>query len=162
MVEPVADRPDLPAAYLGPAPLPWQWAVEQLTAARNYWVTSIGPSGRPHVRPVWGVWRDDTVQFSTGGRHGANLSRDPRVTVNLDDGDECVIVEGTSNAVADAAFRRAFCDAYAEKYDWPITIDVAQVVHVVQPKVVLGWLAHDIARESTLFQATATRWRFTP
>ena len=61
--EPVADRPDMPEGYLGAAPLPWSWAEEQLTDARNYWITTIGPTGRPHVRPVWGVWLDDTVQF---------------------------------------------------------------------------------------------------
>ncbi len=160
MIEPVADRPNMPDGYLGPAPLPWRWAVEQLMRARNYWVTTIGPSGRPHVRPVWGVWIDDTVQFSTGARHGPNLARDPRVTVNLESGDECVIVEGEGGAVTDEATRRAFIDAYEPKYDWSMTLDFVDVVYVVRPRIVLGWIATDLARESTLFQATATRWRF--
>lgn len=160
MSEPVVDRPDMPEGYLGDAPLPWRWAEEQLVDARNYWVTTIGPSGRPHVRPVWGVWLDDSVQFSTGARHGANIARDPRVTVNLEDGDECVIVEGTAEAVSDEAVRRAFVEAYEPKYDWKMTPDLVDVVYVVRPRVVFGWFAHDIAHESTLFQATATRWRF--
>jgi nitroimidazol reductase NimA-like FMN-containing flavoprotein (pyridoxamine 5'-phosphate oxidase superfamily) len=160
MAEPVADRPEMPEGYLGSAPLPWRWAEEQLTDARNYWVSTIGPNGRPHVRPVWGVWLDDTVQFSTGARHAANITRDPRVTVNLESGDDCVIVEGTAEAVTDEKVRRTFCDAYAPKYEWDMTLDLAGVVYVVRPKVVLGWIAYDIAREATLFQATATRWRF--
>ena len=160
MAEPVADRPDMPDGYLGAAPLPWQWAVEQLEAARNYWVTTIGADSRPHVRPVWGVWLDDTVQFSTGARHAANIARDPRVTVNLESGDECVIIEGSAEALTGEDERRAFIDVYAEKYEWPMTLDFVDVLYVVRPRVVLGWLAYDIATEATLFGATATRWRF--
>jgi len=158
--EPVADRPNMPEGYLGSGPLPWVWAEERLVDARNYWVTTIGPRGRPHVRPVWGLWLDDTVQFSTGARHGSNIARDPRVTINLEDGDECVIVEGIAEAVEDETVRRAFIEAYEPKYDWTMTLDFASVVYVVRPSVVFGWFAHDIAREATLFQATATRWRF--
>jgi hypothetical protein len=160
MLEPVADRPDMPEGYLGAAPLPWTWAEEQLADARNYWATTIGPAGRPHVRPVWGVWLDGAVQFSTGARHTANIARDPRVTVNLEDGDECLILEGTADAVLDETVRRAFASAYAEKYDWEMTLDFVDVVYVVRPQLALGWFAHDIAKGSTLFQATATRWRF--
>jgi len=160
--EPVGDRPDMPAGYLGTAPLPWRWAEEQLSEARNYWEKTIGPSGRPHVRPVWGVWLDNTVQFSTGALHAPHIERDPRVTVNLEDADDCVILEGTARAVDDEQVRRAFIAEYEPKYDWAMTLDFVDVVYVVRPSVVFGWLAHDIARGSTLFQATATRWRFPP
>jgi hypothetical protein len=160
MAEPVADRPDMPEGYLEAAPLPWRWAEEQLVDARNYWVTTIGPQGRPHVRPVWAVWLDDSVQFSTGARHGTNIARDQRVTVNLDSGDYCVIIEGTGDAVTDESARRAFAAAYATKYDWPMSLDFVDVLYVVRPRVVFGWIAEDIAPQSTLFGATATRWRF--
>ncbi len=159
-MEPGADRPDMPEGYLGAAPLPWKWAVDQLVRARNYWVTTTGAHSRPHVRPVWGVWLDDAVQFSTGARHAANIARDPHVTVNLESGDDCVIVEGTATAVTDPRERRAFAAAYEPKYHWPMSLDTVDVVYVVRPRVVLGWIARDIAPEATLFQATATRWRF--
>jgi Pyridoxamine 5'-phosphate oxidase len=150
----------MPDGYLGGAPLPWRWAEEQLVDARSYWVTTIGPRGRPHVRPVWAVWIDDSVQFSTGARHAANMVRDPRVTVNLESGDECVIAEGTGVAVTDEAMRLAFTEAYEFKYDWPMTLEFVDVLYVVRPRVVFGWIATDIAYEATLFGATATRWRF--
>ena len=146
--------------YLGGAPLPWQWALEQLVDARTYWVTTIGASGRPHVRPVWGIWRDDTFRFSTGARHAENIGRDPRVTVNLESGDDCVIVEGTGEATTDPAMRLTFVEEYQEKYDFPMTLEFVDTLYVVRPDVVLGWLAYDIARGATLFAATATRWRF--
>ena len=34
--------------------LPWSWAEQRLLAARNYWVASCWPDGRPHVMPVVG------------------------------------------------------------------------------------------------------------
>jgi hypothetical protein len=160
MLEPVADRPDMPEGYLGSAPLPWKWAEEQLVDARSYWITTIGASGRPHVRPVWGVWLDGTVQFSTGARHASNIARDPRVTVNLEDADECLIIEGTASAVRDENVRRAFVDAYSPKYAWDMTLEFVDVVYVVKPSVAFGWFAHDIAPGATLFEATSTRWRF--
>jgi hypothetical protein len=162
MTEPVADRPEMPDGYLGGAPLPWRWAVDQLLDARNYWVTTINANGRPHVRPVWGIWHDDTFQFSTGARHAENIARDPRVTVNLDSGDDCVIVEGTGEATTDPATRLTFVDEYQEKYEYPITLEFVDTLYVVRPSVVLGWLAYDIAPGATLFAATATRWRFNP
>ena len=158
--EPFADRPDMPEGYLGGAPLPWRWAEEQLIEARNYWVTSIGPTGRPHVRPVWAVWLDDSVQFSTGARHAPNIEKDSRVTVNLESGDDCVIIEGHCHAVIDEQTRRTFIAAYEPKYDWSMTLDFVDVLYVVRPRVVFGWIGRDIARESTLFGATATRWTF--
>jgi nitroimidazol reductase NimA-like FMN-containing flavoprotein (pyridoxamine 5'-phosphate oxidase superfamily) len=160
MPEPIADRPNMPEGYLGAAPLPWSWAEDQLADARNYWVSTIATNGRAHVRPVWGVWLDDTVQFSTGGRHTENMARDPRVTVNLESGDECVIVEGLAESTTDVAARQAFIEVYEPKYDWPMTLDFVDVLYIVRPKLVLGWIAHDIAPQATLFGATATRWRF--
>ena len=147
----------MPEGYLGDAPMPWAWAEEQLVDAHSYWVTTIGRSGRPHVRPVWGVWLDDTLQFSTGARHAENIARDPRVTVNVESADDCVIVEGTAHASTAEAVRRAFIAAYEAKYDWPMTMDFVDTVYVVTPQTVLGWIAWEIAAQSTLFQATATR-----
>jgi hypothetical protein len=82
------------------------------------------------------------------------------LTVNLESGDDCVILEGLGEAVTGEQPRQAFIDAYTAKYDWPVTLDFVDVLYVVRPRVVLGWIARDIARASTLFAATATRWRF--
>jgi hypothetical protein len=150
----------MPEGYLGGTLLPWEWAEEQLVDARNYWVTTIGRSGRPHVRPLWGVWLDDSVQFSTGARHAEHIANDPRVTINLESGDDCVIVEGTGEVTTDEARRQAFIDVYEPKYDWPMTLDFVDTLYIVKPRVVLGWISIEVARGATLFGATATRWRF--
>ncbi|UQT57067.1 pyridoxamine 5'-phosphate oxidase family protein [Streptomyces durmitorensis] len=49
-----------PRRRLGPGELlPWAWAAQRLTAARTYWIATTRPDGRPHTRPVWGVWLED-------------------------------------------------------------------------------------------------------
>jgi hypothetical protein len=160
MLEPIADRPEMPEGYLGGAPLPWAWAEERLVDARNYWICTVAPNGAPRARPVWGVWLDDAVMFSTGARIGRDVRNDPRVTVHLDDGDECVILEGTVTIADDVPTRQAFIDAYDPKYQWQSSLEFFDAIYVVRPRVAFGWIVYDLAPGATLFEATATRWRF--
>jgi hypothetical protein len=56
---PKASRPYMPGygildAKSGSGLLPWSVAVERLTEARNYWIATTRPDGRPHAMPVWG------------------------------------------------------------------------------------------------------------
>jgi nitroimidazol reductase NimA-like FMN-containing flavoprotein (pyridoxamine 5'-phosphate oxidase superfamily) len=76
--------------------LPWGWAEERLASSRNYWIATARAGGSPHAMPVWGVWIDDAVVFGTSARSrkGRNLTRDPRVVVHLESGDEVVVLEG--------------------------------------------------------------------
>ena len=78
--------------------LPWSWVSEQMERSRNYWVCTTRPDGRPHAMPVWGVWVDDTLWFSTGDGSvkARNLAADPRVAVHLESGDDAVMLEGTA------------------------------------------------------------------
>ena len=89
-----------PVMFGSPAPpgelLPWSWAQQRLVAARTYWIATTRPDGRPHCRPVWGVWLPDGFWFSTGSLARRNLVANPQVTVHLDSGTEVVIVEGAA------------------------------------------------------------------
>ena len=40
---------------------------------------------RPHVAPVWYGYRDGVVYFVTGGRKLANLRRNPRAALSIED-----------------------------------------------------------------------------
>lgn len=31
----------------------WAWVDEQLTKARNYWIATVTPDGKPHAAPVF-------------------------------------------------------------------------------------------------------------
>src|SRR5215469_16280688 len=93
-------RPRLPRDYGVPETdegmVAWSWAVDQLTVARNYWFCTTRPDGRPHARPAWAVWVDDSLYFdgSPETRRGRNLAHNPAITVHLESGDQVVVLEG--------------------------------------------------------------------
>ena len=79
--EPTASRPRMFGGHPKAVPLAWKWAVAQLVEARNYWVDTTRPDGRPHSRPLWGLWQDNAFYFSTGSLAGQNLIHNPATTV---------------------------------------------------------------------------------
>jgi hypothetical protein len=68
--------------------------------------------------PVWGVWLDDALWFSSSrrSRKAANLAGDPRCTVTTDDPREPVVLEGLADRIGDPSGRHAFLDAVVAKY----------------------------------------------
>src|SRR4051794_38828617 len=84
--------------------LPWAWAVGQLTAARHYWIGTTRPDGRPHSRPVWGVWLDNRFYFSTGSLAAGNLTSNAEITVHVESSaGEAVIIEGIAEEMRQRA-----------------------------------------------------------
>jgi hypothetical protein len=61
-------------------------------------VATLNPDGSPHVVPLWFVWPEDAVYFSTrrNGRTWANASADPRLAVTIDLGRAWVELAGIS------------------------------------------------------------------
>lgn len=157
--EPRTERPRMPAAY-GIHPLeaggliPWSSVVDQLVQARNYWVITTG-KGRPHAAPVWGVWLDDAVYFSTdrASRKARNLAASPEIVVHLESGDDVVILEGTAGEITDSELLTRFADAYEAEYQIRPVTDGSSPIYGLRPRVVHAWLEQD-------FQRTATSWRF--
>jgi hypothetical protein len=134
----------------------WEWAVEQLTKSRNYWIGSTRPDGRPHAMPVWGVWVDDALIFSTGGASvkGRNIAARPSIVAHLESGDDAVVLEGVAERLTDADLLARFVEAYDAKYQIrPDTADDTSPVYALRPSVAFGWLERD-------FPKTATRWMF--
>src|SRR3954470_14425664 len=85
MSEPDSSRPYMPGYGTlpegeGTGLLPWSWAVERLERTHDFWLATVWPDGRPHVMPVWGVWLEDAVWFSSslGSRKARNLAGDDR------------------------------------------------------------------------------------
>mgnify|MGYP003345703866 CR=1 FL=1 len=161
--EPVASHPVLYGAPTADTDLlPWSWALERLTGARNYWVATVRPSGRPHSRPVWGVWLADGFWFTTASLARHNVATNPEVTVHLEDGDASVIIEGRCHPAAGAGDVLRMAEPYNAKYGWTLRPDgdagnVADANEPigpalrVEPEVVFGW-------EATM--RNPTRWRF--
>jgi PPOX class probable F420-dependent enzyme len=134
---------------------PFSWAEERLLRSHSYWVGTTRPDGRPHVMPVWGVWLDGRVYFSTGRQSvkARNLAAAGWVVVTNDDPDEAVVVEGSAALLdrSDGAFAR-FNDAYIAKYDTDVAA-MGEPVYVVTPAKVIGIDEGD-------FVGGATRWTF--
>jgi PPOX class probable F420-dependent enzyme len=154
---PAASRPDIPGygiaeAADGEGLLPWAWAVERLASSHGYWVGTVRPDGRPHTAPVWAVWLDDALWFSTGGStvKARNLARDPRCTVTTASTGEAVILEGTASIAT--PHPPAVVDAYAAKY--ATAVPPEEPLYRVDVRVAFGFID-----DADRFGATATRWR---
>jgi hypothetical protein len=134
--------------------LPWSWAVERLAASRNYWIGSTRVDGRPHVSPVWGIWIDDSVVWSSSARSvkARNLAREPSVVVHLESGDEVVILEGRAELLELDA---RIADAFSAKYDWRPDPDKADgdPWFRLRSAFALAWYERD-------YPKTATRYTF--
>ncbi len=144
----------LAAENEGEGLLPWSWAAERLAQARNYFLATTRPDGRPHVMVVWGLWLDDAFLFSTGreSRKGRNLAANPNCVVCPDDGEEAVIVEAVVDEVTDRAALARFAAEYQKKYEWDVS-SMSEPVFAARPRVVYGQI------EKT-FTKSATRWTF--
>jgi general stress protein 26 len=168
-MEPRPSRPHLPPGYgiekATGAPgerLPWSRVSEWLHGARNYWVCTSRPDGRPHAKPVWGVWLEGRLLFSTHPETitARNLRANPALALHLESGDQVVIVEGTATRLDDRSLLARYGEEHEAKYDWflsPADLDPGNpdaAYYAVRPRVALSW---DTATE---IGETITRWSF--
>lgn len=131
--------------------LSWDFVTDRLAAARNYWVSTTRPDGRPHATPSWAVWLDGTLYFGGGRqtRKARNMAANPAVVVHLESGDEVVILEGVVEEITDPALQERIDDAYEAKYGmrhgtpvWALRVEQA-----------FAWSG---------YPTTVTRWRAAP
>jgi general stress protein 26 len=163
-MEPLARRPHMPGyGILGPGEgsglLPWTWASERLTRSHDYWLATVWPTGRPHVTPVWGVWREDALWFSCSraSRKARNLLTNPMATATTDDATNPVVVEGEVAAVDDretiADFARWSDTKYATDYGVAFFADPANVCLRLRVAKAFGLAGDD-------FTGSPTTWEF--
>lgn len=139
--------------------LPWSWAEERLAASPNYWVATVWPDGRPHAMPVWGVWHEGALWFSSslGARKIRNLRSEPRCVVTTQDADNPVVLEGSGVVVVDSTAIATFLALSNRKYstDYPVDfLDPAVNATVrVRPRWAFGLSQGD-------FTGSPTRWTF--
>ncbi len=137
------------------APLDWGWVDQRLREAGTYWVVSQG-AARPHPRPVWGVWTDNTLNLSIGSPTvTGDVEQHPLVSVHLDSGTDVVIVEG---AVTGSTEDLDLLRSYDVKYDWDYAVDEYGPLTKVAPSKIMAWRSAGWAGRDG-FQQTG-RWRF--
>jgi len=139
--------------------LEWSWAVERLARSHDYWVATVWPDGRPHVMPVWGVWLDAALWFSSskGSRKARNLATDPRCTVTTDQAGEPVVVEGTAEVRAGAGDIAAFLAATNAKYQTSYSVEFLDPEVNACFRVRPRWA---FALDAADFSGSPTRWAF--
>jgi len=136
--------------------VPWSELSAAFEASRNYWICSTKANGRPHAAPVWGVWLDETLLFSTGPRSvkGRNLAAKPDVAVHLESGDDTYIIEGAVERITDRELLGRFAEAYDVKYSFrPNADDPGSLVYAVRPRIAFAWHERN-------FPESATSWRW--
>lgn len=158
---PKASRPHMPGYGILPANegsglKPWSYAVERLTRARGYWVSTTDHNGRPHCVPIWGVWLRDQFAFSTGAqsRKAQNIARDPHVVIGAEPTEDAIVLEGVASLVTDAAWKREFAKVYAAKYEFDMET-FAEPVYTVRPT-----RAFSFSSSPEEFTGGSTRWTF--
>jgi hypothetical protein len=135
--------------------LAWKTVEAWIEAARNYWICTTRADGRPHAKPVWGVWLDRALLFSTDGRSltGRNLARDPEAVIHTESGDDVAILEGPVEPLPGGDLLDRLRDRYESKYGYRLEPgDQDTPVLALRPRSVLSWTESD-------FPETATRWR---
>jgi nitroimidazol reductase NimA-like FMN-containing flavoprotein (pyridoxamine 5'-phosphate oxidase superfamily) len=134
--------------------LAWSWATERLEQARNYWVSTTRPDGRPHAMPVWGIWLDDAFFFGSGrdSAKARNLAANPAIVVHLESGDETMILEGRAEQVLDDALEKRVDEVYGRKYDFtPDSSGETDPWFVVRPRRAYAWAERNYTGSATQF-----------
>jgi len=93
-------------------------------------VATIGADGAPHQAVVWYLLRGDTIVINSaqGRRWPANLRRDPRVEITVEDGYRYVQLGGSVEVDDDQGRAQADIAAMAHRYH---ADDPAEAEHLI-------------------------------
>lgn len=151
------------------APTPWAEALTRLRSGPTFWLSATAPDGRPHVRPVLGVWVDHALHVASGAgtvKTGL-IAANPRVSLTTHVDAMDLVLEGEAVRETGRARLERVAEAYAQTYGWhprardgaltgadgaPTAGPPPYLVLAVRPRRVLGF-GHDDAM-------LPTRWTF--
>ena len=157
---PRVDRPGIPAAYGASKAtefVDWAHVEDRLRTDRVYWIATVGPSGRPRVRPIDGVYVDGALYVggSAETRWVREVGDNPNVSVHLDGIDDVVIIEGEaevlSSVAEDLATRLADAsNAKFPEYAMTPAFYMTNGAIAIRLRKVITW--SDITRDPTRFR----------
>jgi PPOX class probable F420-dependent enzyme len=142
-----------------PGLLPWDWAEQRLRESRNFWLATHWPDGRPHLMPVWAIWHNSHLWFSSSNqsRKARNLAADGRCVLTTDDSQNPVVVEGLAERLVDHAdlmtFLQIMNTKYATSYGPEMVDPRSNSTYRLRPTWAFGLRAEQ-------FTGTPTRWSF--
>lgn len=141
--------------------LPWSWALDRIHASHDFWLATVWPDGRPQLTPVWAVWHEDGLWFSSAPRSRKirNIRAGSRVAVSTEDPDNHVSLEGPAELVRARERLAGFVEVVNLKYrtNYPVgyfSPDQAAVAKV-RPEWAYGMKSSDV-------DTSPTRWIFPP
>jgi PPOX class probable F420-dependent enzyme len=81
-------------------------------------IASLGRDGGPHQAVAWFLLRDDTIVLNSaeGRAWPANLRRDPRVSITIEDEYRWVSIRGTVSIIDDQPMAQADIAEMARRY----------------------------------------------
>jgi pyridoxine/pyridoxamine 5'-phosphate oxidase len=154
--KPRAHRPRFAPGYGVPESeegmLPFGWAADRLASTRTYWIGTTKPDGAPHAMPVWAVWAESSLVFSTSpkSRKGRNIARDSRAVMHVGSGEDVVVLEGD---VEQITVDHELAQLYEAKYDFAIGPESAdERWYRFRPRIAYAW--------DGTFPRTVTRFSF--
>ena len=160
MATPRVDRPEIPGEYgtsKATEHIEWGHVEDRLTADRVYWIATVGPGGRPRVRPIDGVYVDGAIYVggSPKTRWVRELAANPHVSVHLDGLGEVVIVEGEAEVLTgvDDELAGRLAEASNAKYpEYGMTPGFysANGAIAITPRKVIAWT--EITKDPTRFR----------
>jgi uncharacterized pyridoxamine 5'-phosphate oxidase family protein len=97
-------------------------APDRVQQARNIWLATVRPNGRPHLVAIWFVAAGDRWYICTASASvkARNMRANPAVTLALEDGNNPYVLEGQASPVEPDP---SVVDLFKAKYDWDITTD---------------------------------------
>jgi general stress protein 26 len=120
----------------------WRAIEARLGREMNIWIATVREDGRPHLTPVWFVWLDNKLYFSTGSdtQKFANLYGNQNVALALPDTNSVVIIEGEAHA-SDRATTESLAEFFYNKYEWDFRYDDVADWRLVEvtPHKILAW-----------------------
>ncbi len=137
--------------------LPWSWAEERLSRSLVFWLATVTPDGAPHLMPVWAVWHQGQLWFSSGNgsRKARNLAVQPRCSLATDNPLEPVVVHGRAGRVTGRAALAAMLEAENTKYGTAYGMDMvdpaSNSVFTLTPEWVFALDSRDFTGSPTRF-----------
>lgn len=129
--------------------LSWKHVDKWMSESKNYWISTTNPNGKPHARPIWGVWLDDVLYVGGGSQTKSfrNLKTNPNITAHTESGDKTVIIEGIARLFENPEFAEEISSIYEEKYNQPHPLPFYGII----PQKVFAWTIEE-------YDQTPTKW----
>jgi len=115
--------------------------VQYLERSRTATMVTNGPSGHPHAVAMWYAVVDGAIWFETKAKSqkAANLRRDPKITVLIEDGHTYdtlrgVSLEGTAEIIDDPDALWSVGISVWERYNGPYTEEMKPLVEFMLHK----------------------------